>query len=294
MFDATSDLREEGDSFDINTKGLVTFDRKVRKDAFWFYKAAWSSAPVLYLTGRRYVDRAYPVTDVRAYSNAAQAQLSVNGRPIGSATCVDHACVWPGVRLAAGDNRIKVAARIGGKAVTDDVLWRYTGPADALHLRMGSLTGATLADGTRYGSDTFFTGGTGFTLNPYQKELYANGATPPAKIKKTVAGARSPELYGSWRAGPAFSYALPVPDGRYRVTLHLMEPTEVPGKRVFSVAASGGAQRDGIDVAALAGGPLRAMRIELPGVAAHGVLKLDFRGITGQAIVSAIDVMPAR
>ncbi len=294
MFDATSDLREEGDSFDINTKGLVTFDRKVRKDSFWFYKAAWSSDPVLYLTGRRYVDRAYQVTDVRAYSNAAQAMLSVNGRPIGGATCVDHVCTWPGVRLAAGDNRVTVSARVGGKSVTDEVRWRYAGPADAMHMRTGSLTGVTLADGTRYGSDTFFTGGTGFTLNPYQKELYASGAGATPKARKTVTGAAVPELYASWRAGAAFSYTLPVPDGRYRVTLHLMEPTEAPGKRVFSVVASGGARRDGIDVAALAGGPLRATRIELPAVAERGMLKLDFRGITGEAIVSAIDVMPAR
>src|SRR3546814_20205762 len=70
MFDAASEVREEGDTIDVNTKGLVSFDRKVKKDAFYFYKAAWQSdVPVLHLTGKRYNDRAYRSVDVRASSN---------------------------------------------------------------------------------------------------------------------------------------------------------------------------------------------------------------------------------
>jgi beta-galactosidase len=69
-FDFATGDRHEGDGESINTKGLVTYDRQVKKDAFYFYKANWSAAPSLHITGRRYVDRAYPVTDVRVYSNA--------------------------------------------------------------------------------------------------------------------------------------------------------------------------------------------------------------------------------
>ncbi|MBD8679511.1 glycoside hydrolase family 2 TIM barrel-domain containing protein [Sphingomonas sp. CFBP 13720] len=285
MFDATSDLREEGDSTDINTKGLVTFDRTVRKDAYWFYKAAWSTKPVLHLTGRRYVDRAYPVVDIRAYANAPEAMLTVNGRSIGRAACADYVCVWPKVRLGAGDNA--VVATAAGQS--DRMTLRYTGPQRAIHVRTGTLEGVTLGNGTRYGSDDFFDGGLGFTLNPYQRELYAADQT--RKPGKVVAGAGEPRLYASWRAGKAFRYALPLPDGRYRVTLHLFDPTETAaGKRVFTVVASGGATQR-IDVVARAGGGLRATTVDLPATATGGMLTLDFAGVVGDAVVSAIDVV---
>ncbi|MFD1788341.1 glycoside hydrolase family 2 TIM barrel-domain containing protein [Sphingomonas floccifaciens] len=283
MFDATSDLREEGDSTDINTKGLVTFDRGVKKDAYWFYKAAWSKARVLYLAGRRYVDRAYPVTAIRAYANAPEARLSVNGRDLGTAPCPNSVCVWPRVRLASGENA--VVATAGDQ--TDRMTLRYSGPIDAIHVRTGSLEGVTVA-GTRYGSDDFFDGGLGYTLNPYSRELYATGQAK--KVPKIVAGATDPALYASWRAGKAFRYALPLPDGAYRVTLHLFDPVE--GKRVFTVTPSGG-KPVRVDLAAKTGGPLKATTLDLRATAKGGVLSLDFKGEDGEAIVSAIDVVPA-
>ena len=66
----------------MNTKGLVAFDHQTRKDAFYFYKANWSREPVTYVTGRRYTNRAYRVVDVKVYSNAASATLSLNGNPV--------------------------------------------------------------------------------------------------------------------------------------------------------------------------------------------------------------------
>lgn len=116
MFDYATTSREEGDAIDLNDKGLVGDDHKTRKDAFYFYKANLSKEPVLYLTGRRYVDRAYPVVDVRAYSNAAQADLSVNGRSIGSVACPDRICVWPGVALQAGRNQVVARGGRGAHA----------------------------------------------------------------------------------------------------------------------------------------------------------------------------------
>jgi len=285
MFDATSDLRFEGDSTDINTKGLVTFDRKTKKDAFYFYKAAWTTAPMIYLTSRRYVDRAYPVVDVRAYSNAAKASLTLNGRAIGSVACTDHVCTWPGVRLDRGDNVL--AASVEGAA--DRITWRYAGPDRALHIRAGTLTGATLADGTRYGSDDFFEGGIGTTLNPYKYALYV--MPKPEKGTKQVLGTQQPDLYASWRSGTRFRYALPLPNGRYKVTLHLFEPIETAaGKRVFTVAAGGGKPVT-VDIIAKAGAGMTATTLDLPATVTNGTLRLVFEGKTGEALVSAIDVV---
>jgi len=123
MFDFASDGRKEGDEPGRNDKGLVTFDRKTRKDAFYFYKANWSTSPVLYLASRRYTERVNPVTDVKVYTNAADAELFVNGHTLGRRPGRDGIVLWPDVTLLPGENRIKVAATIAGAPLTDECAW---------------------------------------------------------------------------------------------------------------------------------------------------------------------------
>ncbi|MEI9989128.1 MAG: glycoside hydrolase family 2 TIM barrel-domain containing protein [Rhizomicrobium sp.] len=127
MFDFSSDQRQEGDLTDINDKGLVSYDRKTRKDAFYFYRALWSPRPTLHLVGRRYVDRPYGVIDVKAYSNAAAAHLWLNGRDAGTAPCAGGICLWPAVRLDPGTNTVIAKADIGGAVLSDTVQWNYAG-----------------------------------------------------------------------------------------------------------------------------------------------------------------------
>jgi len=159
MFDFASDLREEGDSVDINDKGMVSYDRKEKKDSFWFYKAQWSDQPVLHLTSKHYVDRAYPVMDVRAYSNAANAHLMLNGKDIGDANCPDRVCVWHNIALAPGANHVVVSASANGKTLSDSADWTAPDIRAGLRIDSGALSGHTDAAGIRYGSDNFFTGG---------------------------------------------------------------------------------------------------------------------------------------
>lgn len=130
MFDFATNTRAEGDAVDINTKGLMTFDRKTRKDAFYFFKANWSATPVLYITARRFVERPDPVTDVKIYSNADSVRLVVNGRDLGSRSCPDRICLWPGVTLAAGANDVVAQARFGTTTLSDRVAWRAPAAAD--------------------------------------------------------------------------------------------------------------------------------------------------------------------
>ena len=78
MFDFASVGRQEGDLVGMNDKGLVSYDRAIRKDAFYFYRANWSTAPTLHLVGRRYVDRPYAVLDIKAYRNATRAGVACN------------------------------------------------------------------------------------------------------------------------------------------------------------------------------------------------------------------------
>ncbi len=90
MFDFGADARNEGGENGQNHKGLVTFDRKYKKDAFYAYKAWLSDEPFVHLCGKRYVDRAEDVTKVTVYSNQKEVELFANGVSLGKKEAEDH------------------------------------------------------------------------------------------------------------------------------------------------------------------------------------------------------------
>ena len=93
MFDFGADARAEGGENGQNHKGLITIDRKYKKDAFYAYKAWLVSPdvdPFVHICGKRYVDRVEEVTKVTVYSNLPEVELFVNGESIGKKSAVDH------------------------------------------------------------------------------------------------------------------------------------------------------------------------------------------------------------
>ena len=80
MFDFAADARNQGGEPGMNHKGLVTFDRKTRKDAFYLYKAYWSDEPFVHLCGRRFVNRTGSKLKVKVYSNQPEVSLYQNGK----------------------------------------------------------------------------------------------------------------------------------------------------------------------------------------------------------------------
>lgn len=112
MFDFGAAHRTEGDRPGINDKGLVTFDRKVRKDAFYFYKANWNrEEPMLYLTGKRNTVRTQHLQTITAFTNQSGAELFVNGKSYGKAIPDSYAILeWKNVELEPGENEIKVVS----------------------------------------------------------------------------------------------------------------------------------------------------------------------------------------
>ena len=90
MFDFGADARAEGGENGQNHKGLVTMDRKYKKDSFYAYKAWLSDEPFVHLCGKRYVDRVEDVTKVTVYSNLPEVELFVNGKSLGKKTAEDH------------------------------------------------------------------------------------------------------------------------------------------------------------------------------------------------------------
>lgn len=130
MFDFASPWRDEGGNPGVNDKGLITEDRKVKKDAFFFYRANWNPDPMVYLAARRMTPRRLARTEIKAYSNCDSVNLRVNGRVVGSVVPDEvRICRWPDVELTQGVNRIEVTAKSAGGEVSDHCEWTLLGTA---------------------------------------------------------------------------------------------------------------------------------------------------------------------
>ena len=90
MFDFGADGRNEGGENGQNHKGLVTFDRKYKKDSFYAYKAWLNPEPMVHICGKRYIDRVEDVTKVTVYSNQPSVELFANGVSLGVKEAEDH------------------------------------------------------------------------------------------------------------------------------------------------------------------------------------------------------------
>lgn len=282
-FDFATTTRREGDSQDINTKGLVSYDRTIKKDAFYFYKANWTDTPTVHIVGRRYVDRAYPVTDVKVYSNAPATNLIVNGKSLGVRTdCPDRVCVWQAVRLIGGKNQLSATSEFPSGQVTDRVAWALAAErADAFHIDSGSI----VAQAPGFGSDAFFEGGTASSTDR------RNRGRPPTLAD--IKGAAHRDATASFRSG-RFAYRLPTGNGRYRVTLTFVEPSAAPSERLFDVLAEGRRVLERFDPSTAAGGKLTTISRSFEVAVADGNLDMSFEPRKGDAIVSAVEVIPLR
>ena len=90
MFDFAADARDQGGEPGMNHKGLITFDRKVKKDSFYLYKANWSKEQFVHICSKRYVERAEKVTKIKVYSTEKKITLIVNGKTFETKESKDH------------------------------------------------------------------------------------------------------------------------------------------------------------------------------------------------------------
>ena len=119
MFDFAANVRDEGGVKGRNNKGLVTYDRKVKKDAFFMYKAHWSKDPFVHLAGKRYVERASDQIDLKIYTNCEHVTLYVNGVKIERQSAANRIVVLKDVALTDGLNHLKVEAYSGDSVFVD-------------------------------------------------------------------------------------------------------------------------------------------------------------------------------
>jgi len=124
LHDFSASHRTEGDQNGINDKGLVTYDRSTKKDAFYFYKVNWNPEPLIHLLNKRFVSRTSDKTDIKVYSNTEIVKLEVNGVLIDELVPDDvKVAVFKEVLLNRGKNMIKVLGKKDGQDYEDSVEW---------------------------------------------------------------------------------------------------------------------------------------------------------------------------
>ena len=124
MFDFGASGRFEGDSPNQNDKGLVTIDRKTRKDAFYYYKANWNkSVPTVHLCSKGYTERKEDITDIIVFTTAPSATLYLNGKKISQKKTDGYATVeWKDVKLQKGNNSVRIVTPQGEESAQWNVL----------------------------------------------------------------------------------------------------------------------------------------------------------------------------
>lgn len=125
MFDFGAAHRMEGDRPGINDKGLVTFDRKVKKDAFYFYKANRNKDDsFVYIANRGYTERKNGNMDVVVFSTMPEVELFVNGKSLGQRKPDRYTVfLWEDLNLKKGNNVMHVRATEKDIVKMDHIMW---------------------------------------------------------------------------------------------------------------------------------------------------------------------------
>jgi hypothetical protein len=224
MFDFASDARSEGDTPGRNDKGLVTYDRSTRKDAFYWYKANWTTAPMVYITSRRWAERTVSTADVKIYSNADSVELLVNGVSLGTRSAMvspDRVFTWKNVALTPGVNAVQANASSGGVVVSDAVNWKSTvsspgaGFSAAINFQPASAPAApgyVVDDGAPFGGR-----GNGFS--------YGWSQDARAATRDRNSALSSDQRYDTLIHMGALTWEIAVPNGTYKVHAVVGDPS---------------------------------------------------------------------
>lgn len=119
MFDFGANIRDEGGVKGRNNKGLITYDRKIKKDAFYMYKAHWSEEKFVHITSKRFIDRHEDKIHVKVYSNCSKVALYVNGQLYDTITDDEKIFIYDNVPLTEGVNEIRAVAVEGETQFVD-------------------------------------------------------------------------------------------------------------------------------------------------------------------------------
>ncbi len=125
MFDFASDGRAEGEQPGRNDKGLMTYDRKIRKDAFYFYKSEWNPQPMVHITSKRFDPRPAGKTSFKVYSNLPDVRISIDGKALTAAASDGNIFTWTDVDVSPGVHAVVAKAGDGKASIVDRCTWTF-------------------------------------------------------------------------------------------------------------------------------------------------------------------------
>jgi beta-galactosidase len=128
MFDFASDGRNEGGTPGRNDKGLVTYDRQTRKDAFFYYQANWTTNPMVHITDHTFTNRMTQALTAKVYANCDTVELFLNGASQGVLTSTNCIFTWPAT-LKRGANAVEAVGTKGTVRVSDSLVWNVSAKA---------------------------------------------------------------------------------------------------------------------------------------------------------------------
>ncbi|HUJ71905.1 MAG TPA: glycoside hydrolase family 2 TIM barrel-domain containing protein [Verrucomicrobiae bacterium] len=271
MFDFASDARNEGDTPGRNDKGLVTYDRQTRKDAFYWYKANWTTNGFVYISSRRFTPRATTVVEVKAYSNCDSVQLQINGVSQGTLTSTNHIFKWTGRTLGNGTNTLVAIGTQSSQTYTDTVIWVL---ANAVNSGGGPVG--------QFAADAYFSGG-------------ASSSSGNTIDTSTVTNPAPQGVYQTSRFGN-FTYTFPglALASNYLVRLHFADYYwTTTNQRLFNVSINGVQVLSNFDIIAAAGAANRANIQEfLASPDNSGQVTIQYTTLKDNALSSGLEMIP--
>lgn len=120
MFDFGANIRDEGGVKGRNNKGLITYDRQVKKDAFYMYKAHWSNEPFVHITGKRYIERSGDTISIKLYTNCDEVTLTVNNDEVETVKVENKIIEFNDISIKGNRNLIEVTAVKEGQTFKDE------------------------------------------------------------------------------------------------------------------------------------------------------------------------------
>lgn len=146
MFDFGANIRDEGGVKGRNNKGLITYDRKIKKDAFYMYKAHWSDEKFVHITSKRFVDRVDNKINIKIYSNCDNVTLYVNGCEVVTKESDSKIFIFDDVTLHEGINEIKAVSSYNGIILEDKAMFNKVSEANPSYKAPESETGGVVAN----------------------------------------------------------------------------------------------------------------------------------------------------
>jgi beta-galactosidase len=122
LFDFASDVRSEGSAPGRNDKGLVSYDRQLRKDAFYYYQANWTTNPMVHITGHTFTNRLTNTVTAKVYANCDSVEVFLTGSSQGRRASTNCIFTWP-MTLLRGTNAVLAVGTRGSATVRDSLVW---------------------------------------------------------------------------------------------------------------------------------------------------------------------------